>query len=78
LDLYLIHWPLCYGPNQGPSDTPNIPIEDTWTAMEKLVDLGLRNIGTSNFTCRQLERIFAMARIPPAVNQVEMHVQEEQ
>jgi len=43
--------------------------------MEHLVDIGLvRNIGTSNFTCRQLERISAKARFKPAVNQVEMHV----
>jgi len=75
LDLYLIHWPVCFNPGQSPSDAPNIPLEDTWTAMEHLVDIGLvRNIGTSNFTCRQLERILAHARIPPAVNQVEMHV----
>jgi len=75
LDLYLIHWPICYDAGQSPSDVTNYDIVDTWAAMEKLVDLGLvRNIGTSNFTCRQLERIFAKARIMPAVNQVEMHV----
>jgi len=64
LDLYLIHWPI-----------GDVPLTVTWTAMERLVDEGLvRNIGTSNFTGRQLDTIIASARIKPAVNQVEFHL----
>jgi alcohol dehydrogenase (NADP+) len=43
----------------------------TWKAMEKLYNLGrARAIGVSNFSCKRLED-FAVARVPPAVNQVE-------
>ena len=74
LDLYLVHWPVCYEPGQRPADVPAVPLAATWAAMEGLVDAGLvRNIGTSNFTCRQLAALCAGARIPPAVNQVEFH-----
>lgn len=47
---------------------------DTWKEMEKLVDDGLaKSIGISNFNKKQTERILAIARIPPATNQVECH-----
>ena len=32
-----------------------------------------RAIGVSNFSCKKLEDILAVARVPPAVNQVECH-----
>ena len=42
--------------------------------MEKLVENGLtRSIGVSNFNIERLKRILAIAKIPPAVNQVELH-----
>jgi len=43
--------------------------------MEALVDAGkARHIGVSNMTVSKLENLFAEGvRIPPAVNQVEMH-----
>jgi diketogulonate reductase-like aldo/keto reductase len=52
----------------------NVTLEDTWRQMEKLVEKGLtRSIGVSNFNIERLERILAIAKIPPAVNQVELH-----
>jgi alcohol dehydrogenase (NADP+) len=67
LDLYLVHWPA--SGNVGPSVQP--PLEETWAAMEKLVDLGLvKAIGMSNFSAMKLDRILQHARIRPAVNQV--------
>jgi len=79
-DLYIVHWPTGFVPGQG-----NVPrgedgkvlfsgvsIEETWAAMEKLVDIGLvRSIGLSNFNSRQVTKILDMARIRPAVLQVE-------
>ncbi|KAL6700737.1 NADP-dependent oxidoreductase domain-containing protein [Trichoderma pleuroticola] len=42
--------------------------------MERLVDLGLvRSIGLSNFNILKTKRILDIARIVPAVNQVEIH-----
>ena len=42
--------------------------------MEKLYDTGkARAIGVSNFSTKKLGDLLAVARIPPAVNQVECH-----
>lgn len=51
---------------------PDIP--NTWRAMEKLYDSGkTRAIGVSNFSTKKLGDLLEVARIPPAVNQVECH-----
>lgn len=83
LDLYLIHWPEAWLPDKTPGSLlpPGVPeadtsvtIEQTWSAMEALVDTGLvRAIGVSNFSLAQVEAILAVCRIKPAVNQVELH-----
>jgi len=45
IDLYLIHWP-----------NPNVPIGETVSALEKLVEEGkVRYIGVSNFSVQQLK-----------------------
>lgn len=52
--------------------TPDIP--GTWKAMEAAYDSGkARAIGVSNFSSKKLGDLLAVARIPPAVNQVECH-----
>ncbi|KAG9457655.1 hypothetical protein H6P81_002163 [Aristolochia fimbriata] len=49
-------------------------VKSVWEAMEECFKLGLaKSIGVSNFTCMKLEELLATARIPPAVNQVEMN-----
>lgn len=51
---------------------PDIP--STWKAMESLYDSGkARAIGVSNFSSKKLGDLLEVARIPPAVNQVECH-----
>lgn len=46
----------------------------TWRAMEKLVEDGLaKSIGVSNWTIKDLETLLSYAKIPPAVNQIEIH-----
>lgn len=48
--------------------------QDTWQAMEKLVDDGLvKAIGISNFSCRKTDDLLSYARIQPAAIQVEVH-----
>jgi L-glyceraldehyde reductase len=83
LDLYLIHWPVSFESGDGyfPKDqktgvvhTVDVPIEDTWRAMEKLVETGkVRSIGVSNFNIENLEKVLKIAKIKPAVNQIEAH-----
>ncbi|KAL5963843.1 15-anhydro-D-fructose reductase [Taenia solium] len=84
LDLYLIHWPVSFHHKEDVEfDVDDLncvvheyhKLEDTWKAMEELVWAGLvKSIGVSNFNKRQLERILASCRIPPAVNQVEVSI----
>ncbi|MBC8138699.1 MAG: aldo/keto reductase [Fibrella sp.] len=83
LDLYLIHWPF---PNYH---APKVDVSArdphaksyihesymrTWRQLETLVDRGLvRHIGTSNMTAPKLELVLRDSRIPPAVNEMELH-----
>ena len=81
LDLYLIHWPVAQQPgvlmpSRAEEFIPleQLPLTDTWAAMEELVDAGLvRQIGVSNFSARKLAELLPHCRIRPAVNQVERH-----
>ncbi|KAG8085811.1 hypothetical protein GUJ93_ZPchr0010g8300 [Zizania palustris] len=76
LDLYLVHGPVRAkkGTNLSVENYLRPDIPATWQAMEKLYDSGkVRAIGVSNFSCKKLEDLLAVARVPPAVNQVECH-----
>lgn len=56
-----------------------VPIQETWQALESLVispanPAGiLRSIGVANFNAQLLYDVLRYARVPPAVNQVEIH-----
>jgi alcohol dehydrogenase (NADP+) len=81
LDLYLVHWPIPIRPGVSFPQTADDfvaledqPLADTWAGMEDAVDAGLaRAIGVSNFSAPRLAELAGGARIPPAVNQVELH-----
>ncbi|GLJ35305.1 hypothetical protein SUGI_0710220 [Cryptomeria japonica] len=79
LDLYLIHWPLALRkgalyPHVTADDVVAMDIQGVWQAMESCIELGLaRAIGVSNFSSKKINDVLAFAKIPPAVNQVEMH-----
>ncbi len=81
LDLYLIHWPVVLQPNVLLPKTAKdflsleeVPIIDTWRAMEDLVNRGLvRHIGVSNFNRQRVQDLLNQATILPEMNQVEMH-----
>jgi len=52
----------------------NVPIRETWEAMQELVDEGLvKNIGVCNFNVSLIRDLLSYAQIPPAVLQVELH-----
>ncbi|KAI9899134.1 hypothetical protein N3K66_005595 [Trichothecium roseum] len=89
LDLYLVHWPVSFprpkaeeGRVRFPIDREgdggvhvvDVPLRETWGAMEALVRKGkVRSIGVSNFTREKCEEILEFAEIKPAVNQIEAH-----
>ncbi|KAJ0119632.1 ldehyde reductase 1 [Diaporthe amygdali] len=85
LDLYLIHWPVSFrrinDTERFPidektfgADVIDVPIIETWRAMEALVKKGkIRTIGVSNFSIAKINEIWDAAEIKPAVNQVELH-----
>jgi diketogulonate reductase-like aldo/keto reductase len=83
VDLYLIHTPFAFQP--GDDQDPRHPdgaviyddgvtLEETWAAMEALVDEGLsRAIGLSDIDAERTRKIIDTARIKPAVVEVESH-----
>ncbi|KAK7151911.1 hypothetical protein R3I94_008294 [Phoxinus phoxinus] len=82
LDLYLMHFPVglkkmgdeLFPEKDGKVLTTDIDYVDVWKGMEALKATGkVKSIGVSNFTIEQLERLLYVAKIPPAVNQVELH-----
>jgi diketogulonate reductase-like aldo/keto reductase len=83
VDCYLIHTPFAFQPGdeQDPRDEhgrviydPEVPLAETWQALERLVDDGhCKSIGLSDITLEKLREIVAVARIKPAVVQVESH-----
>jgi diketogulonate reductase-like aldo/keto reductase len=83
LDCYLIHTPYAFQPGdeQDPRDEQGrviydtgITLVDTWRALERLVDDGRCGaIGLSDISLDRLKEIVAVARIKPAVVQVEAH-----
>jgi D-xylose reductase len=90
LDLFLIHFPISiafvpferyppgwfYDPNAAAPrmESVQVPISETWRAMEGLVRAGLvRHIGISNFGVSLIRDLLSYVEISPAVLQVEMH-----
>ncbi|XP_074341659.1 non-functional NADPH-dependent codeinone reductase 2-like [Apium graveolens] len=79
LDLYLIHYPASIKPGSISLSFPKedvLPLDykHVWEAMEECQIRSLtKAIGVSNFSCKKLEVILSLAKIPPAVNQVEMN-----
>lgn len=79
-----MHWPVAFSYSEETSFPTNetsglisvtdVPIEDTWAAMEALVEKGkAKSIGISNFTLEKSEQLLKSARIAPVVNQIEAH-----
>src|SRR5271163_3456064 len=83
VDCYLIHTPFAFQPGdeQDPRDErgqviydTGVTLVETWQALERLVDDGhCKSIGLSDITLEKLREIVAVARIRPAIVQVESH-----
>jgi diketogulonate reductase-like aldo/keto reductase len=82
-DCYLIHTPYAFAPgdDQDPRDEhgnviydEGVTLAQTWQALEQLVDDGACGaIGLSDISLDMLRELVAVARIKPAVVQVESH-----
>ena len=86
-DLYIVHFPIAlkyvdpkdrYPPGftyDGKNVvTSNATIQETWTAMESLVDKGLcKSIGISNFNAQLIMDLLRYAKVKPATLQIEHH-----
>ncbi|KAJ2807601.1 hypothetical protein H4R20_001230 [Coemansia guatemalensis] len=73
VDLLLMHGPHSYKPGTY-DEIDNVPIMDTWRAMEALLETGkVRAIGVSQFTLSVMKKMVPQCRIIPAVNQIEIH-----
>ncbi|WKY00436.1 hypothetical protein Q1695_014910 [Nippostrongylus brasiliensis] len=73
IDLMLIHWP---GTNIVPTaDARSAELrKQTYTVLEEFHGLGvIRAIGVSNYEIRHLEMLLAHCKVPPALNQIELH-----
>lgn len=76
-----MHWPVSFQPSdeKQPRDAEGrILLDDTdftvtYAAMEELVGDKVRTIGVSNFSIENFEKLSKSQRIPPAVNQIEIH-----
>ena len=83
IDCYIIHTPFAFQPGdeQDPRDEhgrviydSGVTLVETWRALERLVDDGhCKSIGLSDITLEKLREIVAVARIRPAIVQVESH-----
>jgi diketogulonate reductase-like aldo/keto reductase len=83
VDCYIVHTPFAFkaGDEQDPRDEQGrviydkgVSLAETWQALERLVDDGhCKSIGLSDITLAKLREIVAVARIKPAMVQVESH-----
>jgi len=83
LDLYLMHWPVAFLPDEPGRSVvdQDTSITDTWAAMETIASAykaskgtyGARYIGRSNFSPRQIDRILEMCTICPYAHEFETH-----
>ncbi len=83
VDCYLVHTPFAFKPGdeQDPRNEraeviydPDVTLMETWQALERLVDQDrCKSIGLSNISLERLQELVAVARIKPAVVEVESH-----
>ncbi|PGH00475.1 hypothetical protein AJ80_09166 [Polytolypa hystricis UAMH7299] len=87
VDLFLVHWPIAAEKDEV-TGMPKLGAdgkyitkheltknpEPTWRAVEALYAAGkARAIGVSNFTIAGLTQLLSLAKVPPQVNQIEIH-----
>eukprot|EP00271_Cylindrocystis_brebissonii_P013260 TRINITY_DN32973_c0_g1_i1.p1 TRINITY_DN32973_c0_g1~~TRINITY_DN32973_c0_g1_i1.p1 ORF type:complete len:343 (+),score=49.42 TRINITY_DN32973_c0_g1_i1:156-1031(+) len=68
VDLYLIHAPFFFPPNE------DLPLKQIWKEMEEVLAEGLtKRIGVSSHQIPHLREVLASGTVKPYVNQIEVH-----
>ncbi len=73
IDLMFLHFPVN---TEIPKEYPRHVEDrnDSWRAFEEFVEAGqVRHLGISNFLSHHIESLLKVAKIPPSVNQFELH-----
>ncbi|GMM36791.1 hypothetical protein DASC09_041160 [Saccharomycopsis crataegensis] len=93
IDIYYIHFPIAFkfvpfeeryptGLYCGDGDNfhyEDVPIIETWRALEKIADEGkIKTLGISNFTGSLIQDLLRGARIKPSLLQIEHHAYLQQ
>ena len=86
VDLYIVHFPIAlkyqdpekkaldWDDETGGMTTANVPLQDTWKAMEAVKEKGLtKSIGVSNYNGALILDALRYAKHKPVVNQIEHH-----
>ncbi|KAL4491255.1 hypothetical protein ABPG72_021641 [Tetrahymena utriculariae] len=78
VDLLLIHVPLA-PPSDDYQQWNRKPVHQIWAGYEEIHSLGLaKGLGVSNFNCQMIIDLLAYSKIKPLVNQIELHVFNQQ
>ncbi|KAL4445533.1 hypothetical protein ABPG74_004607 [Tetrahymena malaccensis] len=78
VDLLLIHVPLV-PPSDDYQQWNHKPVHQIWAEYEEIHNLGLaKGLGVSNFNCQMIIDLLAYCKIKPLVNQIELHVFNQQ
>lgn len=73
-DRYPPEWIFNPEDDHAAMETDAVPLSETWTAMERLVENQLaRKIGVCNYSAALLHDLMSYARIKPAMLQIESH-----
>ena len=74
VDMYIIHWPLGEPIDKEKGISKKRPLHELWRDLELMVDQGLcKGLGVSNFNYQLLLDLLSYAKIPPAINEIELH-----
>ena len=73
IDLYLDEWPSCPIFKESKQNRL-IPVKETWSKMERLVDSGLtKYIGLSNYNVENIFNVLSICKIKPFAIEVEFN-----
>ncbi|KAG9297903.1 hypothetical protein G9A89_002611 [Geosiphon pyriformis] len=83
IDLYLMQWPIAFRPGHDLYPKTNDGVLDclldsdfttTWKQLENLLETKrVKAIGVGNCSRKKLEKLLKVAKVPPAVNETEIH-----